>query len=463
MTGNKFNVAVLGGGPGGYTAAIRAAQLGMKVAIIEDKFLGGTCLNVGCIPSKALVQCATTYKKSTGGKQYGITATDVKFDWSAVQKYRERCVIRLRRGVESLMNKNNIEVYSSHGALKSSDTIEVDDAVIQADNIILAPGSYARSLPSLPVDGSRIITSNHALFLKELPRRMLIVGAGAIGCEFAYIMSSFGVEVTMVEYLEHAIPMEDEDVSVEYESILKRQKIKLHTNASVESVEDGVVGLNAIVKPRDGGESFSIETDQVLVSVGRGPATSDCGCDSVGIPMEKGFIRVNEFGHTGVDNIYAIGDATGGLMLAHKASAEGIITVEHIAGLNPHPLTMADVPKVTYTSPEVGNIGLSEKEAIEKFGDSVKISKVPFAAIGKSVIMGEQVGFVKLIAAGDDSKLVGASGIGPEMSDLIAIAGTAISLGATSHEFAHVVQAHPTLAESWAEAGHGLIDGPINF
>lgn len=463
MTNHSFDITILGGGPGGYTAAIRASQLGLSVALVEKAFLGGTCLNVGCIPSKALIQCATLLNDTKTSKTFGLKIPDVSFDWTAIQKYRTRSVMRLRKGVESLMKKNKIEVFNGSGQLTSTDTIDVDGTGIKSKHIILATGSFSRSLPSLPVDGDKVIASEHALALEELPKSLLIVGAGAIGSEFAYMMSSMGVDVTMVEFLDRALPMEDEDVSAEFQQQLKRQKIKLHVRHSVENVELTGSSVISTVKPRDGGDGFKVETDKVLVSVGRGPATSGCGFEENGIPMEKGFIRVDDFNRTGVANIRAIGDAVGGLMLAHKAAAEGIFAVEHIAGLDRLPLNMDNIPRATYCKPEVGSIGLSENAAREKYGESVRIGKFPFAACGKAVIIGESTGFAKLISGGDEMKLLGAHVIGPHATDLIAVAGTAISLGASADELAHVVQPHPTLSEVWNEAAHALFEGPINF
>ncbi len=463
MSDRKFDIAILGGGPGGYTAAIRAAQLGMSVALVEKDNLGGTCLNIGCIPTKALVHAASLCEEIRNAKTFGVTASEIVADWPGIQKHKHRCVLKLRKGVENLMKKNRIEVFAGRGRLKSPNMIDVDGIPLLANNIILAPGSYPRSLPSLPIDGDRIITSDHALSLDKLPAQILVVGAGGIGCEFAYFMSALGVEVTMVEFLDHAIPMEDEDVSVEFEAALRRRKIGLHTKCSVESVEVGEWRVTSRVKPRDGGDEFEIETDKVLVSVGRGPATSDCGFEQVGIPMEKGFVMVDEFKRTGVGKVFAIGDAIGGLMLAHKASAEGIFVAETIAGIDRKPLAMENIPRATYSRPEVGSVGLNENAAREKYGTGLRVVKFPFSACGKAVVMGEGSGFVKLISAGDDGKLVGAHAIGPSATDIISTAATAISLGATSLQFAHVVQAHPTLPEVWHEAAHALIDGPINF
>ncbi len=463
MPDKKFDLAILGGGPGGYTAAIRASQLGMSVALAENKYMGGTCLNVGCIPSKALIHSTSVYSEAMGGKTYGITSSDISADWTAIQKYKHRCVIKLRKGVEGLMRKNNIEIFNGHGRMSGADSIDVDGTVISAEHIVIAVGSRAVSLPPLPIDGDKIITSIHALNLDELPESILIVGAGAIGCEFAYIMSTMGVDVTMVEFFDHALPMEDEEISIQYEEIVRRRKITLHTQCSVERVEINGSGVSASVKPRDGGDVFTVETDKVLVSVGRGPATMDCGFEEIGIPMEKGFIRVDEFNRTGVGNVRAIGDAVGGLMLAHKAMTEGIFVVESIAGIDRKPLVMENIPRATYSKPEVGSVGLMETEARERFGDSVKVGRFPFSACPKAVIIGEGYGFVKLIAAGDDGKLVGAHAIGVFATDLISTAATAISLGTTAEEFARVVQAHPSLGEIWNEAAYGLLDGPINL
>jgi dihydrolipoamide dehydrogenase len=462
MTERKYDIAILGGGPGGYTAAIRAAQLGFSVGLIEKNHLGGTCTNAGCIPTKALIHSAGVFEDTKGGRTFGVTSRSTDFDWEKIQRYKERCVVKLRKGVEVLMGKNKIEVIPGHGSLSGAETIDVGGDVIRAEHIILAVGSFARSLPSLPIDGQRIITSDHALSLAELPKRLLIVGAGAIGCEFGYVMSTLGVEVTMVEFLDRALPMEDPDISIEFEEALKRRKIKLYTRCSVESVQNTGSSVIATVKPRDAGDSFTIETYKVLVSVGRGPSTHDCGLEKAGIPMEKGFIRVDDHQRTGVGRVRAVGDALGGLMLAHKASAEGILAVEDIAGYPVHPINYENVPRATYCRPEVASVGLNQPEAEKRFG-KVKVSIYPFSGIGKAVIIGENSGFVKLIAAGEDKTLVGAHAIGPYATDLIATAVTAVGAGMTAHQFAHIVQAHPTLSECWLEAAHGLIDGAINF
>jgi dihydrolipoamide dehydrogenase len=463
MTLKNFDIAILGGGPGGYVAAIRASQLGMSVGLIEKKFLGGTCGNFGCIPAKALIECAHTFETSKRVKIFGVKVSDVGFDWASFMKYKTRCVMKVRKGVESLMRKNGVEVINGFGTLINPETIDVEGAQIQAKHIILAMGSHSSTLPSLPIDGEKIITSDHALELEKLPERILIVGAGTIGCEFAYIFSAVGVEVTMVEFLDRALPMEDTDISEEYEKALKKRKINLRTGASVESIEITDSGVVSKVKPRDGEGEVSIETDMVLVSVGRGPSTENCGLEKVGIELDKGFIKVDEFLNTGVGNIRAIGDATGGLMLAHKASAEGILAVESIRGYERIPLIYENIPRATYSQPEVASVGLNENKARERFGESVKMSKFPFAGIGKAVVIGDSTGFAKLISGGDDDRLVGAHVIGPYATDLIAVANTAINLGASAEEFVDIIQAHPTLSEVWLEAAHGLYEGTIHF
>jgi dihydrolipoamide dehydrogenase len=463
MTDKNFNITILGGGPGGYTAAIRAAQLGFSVALIEKKYLGGTCLNIGCIPTKALIHSASVYEEIKGAKTFGVTSSEPNFDWDKIQKYKDRCVIKGRKGVEILMVKNKIEVINGHGKLTGPDTIDIDGMVIKSDNIILAMGSYARSLPSLPIDGDKVITSDHALFLSTLPKTMLIVGAGAIGCEFGYVLSNLGVEVTMVEFLDRALPMEDPDISTEFEQSLKRMKIKLHTRASVEGVEMTDTGVRAKVQPRDGGEAFYLDVDKVLVSVGRGPSTDNCGLDVVGVPVERGFIKVDKLQKTGVGDIRAIGDAVGGLMLAHKASAEGILAVEDIALKPVHPIVYENVPRATYCKPEVASVGLSQPEAETRYPGKIKTSRFPFGAVSKANIIGEGVGFAKLVAMGDDNQIVGAHAIGPHATDLIATATTAIGAGLTAEQFAHIIQAHPTLSEVWLEASHGLLDGALNM
>ncbi len=463
MIEKNYDIAIIGGGPGGYTAAIRAAQLGFSVCLVEKKHLGGTCLNEGCISTKALEQCANVYENALNAKTFGISIPEANFDWPSIQKFKNRVVLRLRKGVESLMTKNKIAIINGHGRLAGVDSIDIEGTTIQANDIIIATGSYAKSLPSLPSDGEKIISSEHALVLETLPRRFLIVGAGPIGCEFGYLMSTLGVQVTLVEALERALPMEDEDISTEYESVLKRRKVKLHVSSSVERVESTETGVKAWVKPRDGGDEFAIEADQVLVSVGRGAAIDDIGLEKIGYPVDGGFIKVDGMMRTGAGNVRAIGDVVGGLMLAHKAAAEGILAVESICGLKREPLAYENIPRVTYTRPEVASVGLKENEARERYSGKVKVSKFPFAAIGKALVIGEGAGFVKLIAAGDEGRLVGAHAIGPHATDLIATAATPISLGVTAERFAHIVQAHPTLSEIWMEAAHGLVDGPINL
>jgi dihydrolipoamide dehydrogenase len=462
MAEKIFDIAILGGGPGGYTAAIRAAQLGFSVGLIEEKFMGGTCLNIGCIPTKALIHCANLIEDARGSKTYGITIPEAGFDWDKILKYKERCVIKLRKGTEFLMTKNKIDVSNARGRLVSSDTIEAGGDTIKAKHIILAMGSYARSLPSLPIDGDKLITSDHALSLTPVPSKLLVVGAGAIGCEFAYVFSTFGTQVTIVEFLDHALPLEDQEVSVEFEAALKRQKIKLYTRHTVEKVEIKAGVAVGHIKPRDGGDEFTVEADRVLVAVGRGPSTSDCGLEALGIPIDRGFIKVDEHLKTGIGNIRAIGDAVGGYMLAHKASAEGIHAVEDIAGMHGLPIIYENVPRATYCKPEVASVGLSEEQAKAKFGDDVKVGKFPFAALGKAVIEGEPGGFAKLVSYDENRTLVGASIIGIHATDLIATAATAISTGLNAEEFAHVIQAHPTLSEIWHEASHGLLDGALN-
>jgi len=458
---DRYDIAILGGGPGGYTAAIRAAQLGFETALIEKSALGGTCVNIGCIPTKALIHSASIYERSKRFKSYGIPFEGVSIDWKGINRYKDRCVIKLVKGVELQMQKNKIDVINGFGKLSGVDSIEVDGTLIRADNIIIATGSRAKSLPSLPIDGDKIITSDHALNLQELPKSILIVGAGAIGCEFAYVFAALKVDVTLVEFLDHALPFEDDDVSTELEEAFTRKKIKIHTRCTVQRVELTDSGVKSKIFPRDGTEDFEVISDKVLVAIGRTPVTDNCGLESAGIPVKNGFIINDEFLHTSVGNIRAIGDCTRGYMLAHKASAEGIIAVEKIAGIERLPLDMAMVPRVTYCQPEVASVGMTENSAREKFEDDVRISKIPFGSIGKAVIDGDTDGFVKLIEAGPERKIIGASAIGPHTSDLIATAATAIGLGADSEGFSRITQAHPTLSESWLEAAHGLMGGSM--
>ena len=372
-------------------------------------------------------------------------------------------MIKLRKGVESLMQKIKSTFIQGYGRLKSESTIDVEGTGVTANNIILATGSFARSLPSLPIDGAGLITSDHAIALTELPKRILIVGAGAIGCEFGYIMRALGVDVTMVEFLDRALPMEDLDISMEFQKALDRSKIKLHTRASVESVEKGETGMIAHVKPRDAGGQFTIETDKVLVSVGRGPSTKECGLEELGIPLEKGFIKVDSMQRTGVGNVRAIGDAVGASCSRTKRMPRGFSRSRISRDVMSKPLIMKMSPGQPIPRHEVASVGLDEHQARERFNRNIKVSKYPFAGISKAVIINESDGFVKLISASDKKRLVGAHAIGPSATDIIATAATAIASGLTAEHFAHIVQAHPTLSECWLEAGHGLLEGAINY
>lgn len=452
------DLVILGGGPGGYTAAIRASQLGMSVALVEKNALGGTCVNVGCIPTKALIRSASLYEGTKKFRTFGVNVDNADFDLKAVMKYKARCVTKLAAAVGLLMKENKIDVINAHGRLSGIDEISADGTEIRARNIIIATGSRTKSLPSLPVDGVKIITSDHALSLEQLPKSILIVGAGAIGCEFAYILNALNVDVTMVEFLDHALPLEDEDISVEFEKQFERRNIKIHAKHSVEKVELTASGVKSSIKSVVTGEKFIVETEMVLVSVGRAPVTDDIGVDAIGLNLDREFIVNDEFMNTGVAGIRAIGDCTRGPMLAHKASAEGILAVETIAGIERKPIDHNMIPRATYCQPEVASVGMSEKKALEKYGKNARISKVPFGSVGKAVVDGYPDGFVKLIESAD-GKLVGASVIGPHATDLIATASTAIGLGASSENFSRIIQAHPTLSESWMEASHGLSHG----
>ncbi|WP_374719793.1 dihydrolipoyl dehydrogenase [Parageobacillus toebii] len=470
----EYDLVILGGGTGGYVAAIRASQLGLKTAVVEKGKLGGTCLHAGCIPSKALLRSAEVYAQTKKSEAFGIIASDVRLDFAKVQARKSAIVEQLHKGVQHLMKKGKIDVYAGIGRILGPSifspmpgtiSVEMNDGseneMLVPKNVIIATGSRPRTLPGLEIDGELVITSDEALQMEILPSSIIIVGGGVIGIEWASMLNDFGVEVTVLEYADRILPTEDRDVSKEVEKLLKRRGITIVTEAKVlpETLEkrNGVT-----IKAEHKGEQKSFTAEKLLVSVGRQANVEGIGLENTDIVVEKGFIQTNEFYQTKESHIYAIGDVIGGLQLAHVASHEGIVAVEHIAGQNPSPIDYTMVSKCVYSRPEVASVGLTEEEAKAK-GYEVKVGKFPFKAIGKALVFGEAEGFVKIVADQKTNDLLGIHMVGPHVTDMISEAGLARVLDATPWEVAHTIHPHPTLSEAMAEAALAVDGEAIHF
>ena len=448
-----YDLAILGSGPGGYVAAIRAAQLGMNVIVIEKAELGGVCLNYGCIPTKALLKSVHTYETVKQANKFGIKVENASFDFNKIIQ-RSRSVARqMSKGVEFLFKKNKVNFIQGFGKLIDKNKIEVQTTdnkeVIEAKNIIIATGAHARELPNLPIDGKKIIGYKQAIILDKLPENILIVGAGAIGVEFATFFSILGTKVILVEFMPRIVPLEDEEISENLLKLLKRNRIKVFTSSLVEKVEGEEGNLKVLVKTPDGTQTF--ETQLVISAVGIQPNTENIGLENLGIKTEKGRIIVDEFYKTNIDNIYAIGDVINTPALAHVASAEGITCVEKIAGLNPKPINYEAVPSGIFTYPEVASVGLTEKQAIEK-GYKIKIGKFPVSALGKATAIGSRDGFSKLIFNAENNQLLGAHLLMPNATDIIAELTLAINLNAENHQIIKTIHPHPTMSEAIMES-----------
>lgn len=458
----EYDLVILGGGTGGYVAAIRASQLGLKTALVEKGKLGGTCLHNGCIPSKALLRSAEVYATTKRSEEFGVTANDVTVNFGKVQERKNKIIDQLHKGVQHLMKQGKIDVFEGTGRILGPSifspmpgTISVemnngeDNAMLIPKNVIVATGSRPRSLPGLEI-GGRVMTSDEALAMEEIPSSIIIVGGGVIGIEWASMLSDFGTEVTVIEYADRIIPTEDKEISKEMQRLMKKKGVKIVTGAKVlpETLQQGdTVVISAEVK----GEQKEFKAEKLLVSVGRQANVEGIGLENTDIQVEKGYIVTNEFFQTKESHIYAIGDVIGGLQLAHVASHEGIVAVEHIAGQNPSPIDYSLVSKCIYSAPEAASVGYTEDEAKEK-GFKVKTGKFSFRAIGKALVFGESDGFVKIIADEDTNDILGVHMIGPHVTDMISEAGLARVLDATPWEVAHTIHPHPTLSEAIGEA-----------
>lgn len=447
-----YDVVVIGAGPGGYVAAIRAAQLGLSAAVIEDDNVGGVCLNWGCIPSKSLLRNAEVLDLVKNAGEYGISVGDVSFDYGKAIDRSRRVVRRLTGGVGSLLRKNGVEHISGRGVLHSPNTIAIDGAErgISAANIIIATGARARHIPGISVDGETVLTSREAIVLREVPKRVVIVGGGAIGVEFADIYHSYGAEVMIVEMLPRLVPLEDEEISQQLERVFRSRGIGYKTGAMV----GGVVVNNGVAKvtitDADGAES-EIECDKVLVAIGVQGNSDGIGLEAAGVNTERGFVPVDDEMRTNVRGVYAIGDVTGKLPLAHVASAQGVAAAEAIAGMNPMPLDYSLMPRATYCRPQIASFGLTEQQAADA-GYSFKVGRFPMAASGKALAMGESHGMVKLVVDTEVGELLGAHMIGAEATELLGEVGLSRLLEGTTTELGWLVHPHPTISETIKEA-----------
>lgn len=463
---SDYDVIVIGAGPGGYVAAIRAAQLGLKTAVIEKKWIGGVCLNVGCIPSKALLRNADVAELlHNGGRTFGFSFDNLELDYAKAVQRSRKVSDRLTKGVGYLLKNNEIDVHMGEAKLVASDTVEVTDEEGQtnqfsADNIIVATGANPIVIPGMEVDGEKVITYTEAILQEDLPDSVVIVGSGAIGVEFATIWNAYDVDVTIVEMLPNIVPLEDEEVSKKLLTAFKRKRIKVMTNTRVEAIETTDAGVEVQVSGKRGEQT--IEADQALLAIGFKPNSKGLGLEDVGVALnDRGAIKIDERMATNVEGIWAIGDVTAKLMLAHVASAQGIICAENIAGVETITLDYDMMPRATYCHPQVASFGLTEEQAKER-GHEIKKGQFSFRANGKALGLDETTGFIKLLSDAESGELLGAHMIGPEVTELLPELTLAQRMDISPEEIARNVHAHPTLSEAIMEAAHALVGHPIH-
>jgi len=468
---NQYDVIVIGAGTGGYPAAIRAAQLGLKVAVVErQKSLGGTCLNWGCIPTKALLEHAHALKIAQAAKEWGLLLgpEPARIDMKQVQARKDKIVTVLTRGIEFLFKKNGIEWIKGSARLAGPGKVEVTGETAQtltASQIVVATGSSVRSVPGIEIDRKRIISSDEAIFLKDVPRSIVILGSGPIGVEFATVFKRFGSLVTVVELLPHLVPLEDEAISVELEKSFRKQGIAFHTSTTVTSAKPAGDGVELQMKMADG-STKTMSAEYLLVATGRGPVTEGLGAQEAGLKMDRGYIWVDREFRTSVANVSAVGDVItfgtpGHLQLAHLSTAEGVALAERLAGKPFQPINYDQVPKCTYCDPEIGSVGLTEKQAIER-GYDVRIGTFPFGVLGRAKVAGEPDGIVKIVAEKKYDEVLGVHMIGPRATELVAEATLALRLESTVEELIRTIHAHPTMSEAVGEAAHATHGAAIH-
>jgi dihydrolipoamide dehydrogenase len=461
LANEQFDVTIIGSGPGGYVAAIRAGQLGLKTALVEkDTRLGGTCTLRGCIPTKQMLMSAHVFEQMQHAADFGVQASGIQLAFADVQKRKDKVVLKNSKGIEYLMKKNKITVFKGGGRLALPGKVEVTAAdgkkeTLQTKNIVIATGSVVRPISGFDTDGARIVNSDHILELKEVPKSLIVMGAGAVGVEFASVYSRFGAQTTIVELLPRLVPLEDEEVSQELERSFRKRGIKSQVGTKLEKMEQSESGV--VVTGKDTkGQEVRLEAEMLLVAVGRMPYTEGLGLEGTKVKVEKGFIQVDEYQQTAEKGVYAIGDVVPTPLLAHLASKEGIVAVEHLAGQKDvRPINLRLVPNCTYCDPEVASVGLTEAQA-RKEGYDVSVGKFPFSASGKARILGEEEGFVKIVSEKKYDEILGVHIIGPHATELIAEACVAMQLESTAEELGRTMHAHPTVSEAVMEAAEGV-------
>jgi dihydrolipoamide dehydrogenase len=467
-TNKTYDVAIIGSGPGGYVAAIRAAQLSMSVLIIErEPKLGGVCTLRGCIPTKALLHTADVLEEARHGGEVGVASKEVRLDFPAAMKHKEKVVRQSTNGVSYLMKKNKIDVAAGFGRIAGPGKVAVAgpdgaETTYSAKNVLVATGSTPRSLPGIEIDHQAILSSDSILELGDVPKSLLVIGSGAVGVEFASMFSRFGAKTTVVEILPRIVPLEDEEVSRELAASFKRQGIAVYVDTRVERVTKNDGGVEVVARSSGGEKAETFRAEKILLAVGRKPLSENIGLEALGVETDRGYIKVDRYMRTNVPNVYAIGDVVPTPWLAHVASAEGVVAVEHMAKGETRPLDYDQVPGCTYCSPEVASIGLTEAAARER-GHDVVVGKFPFSAIGKARIVNETAGFVKIVAEKKYDEVLGVHIIGPKATELIAEAGAALKLEATSEELVRTIHAHPTLAEAIHEAAEAVSGHAIHI
>ena len=452
----KYDIAIIGSGPGGYVAAIRAGELGLKTVVVEkDPFLGGTCLHVGCIPTKVLLHHADVYDHMKNAAELGLEVSGLKIDWAKVLARKSKIVTKHSKGIEFLFKKNKVEWVQGWGKYEGPGKVSVEKdgkkSTIEANNILMVSGSEAKALPGIEPDHKTILTNRSILELPEIPKTLIVIGAGAVGVEFASIFNSFGSQVTILEALPRVVPVEDEEISAELDKTYRKKGINIQTGCTVDGVKKDAKGVTVSFKDKDG-KAQTLRAEKLLLAVGRKPMTENCGLEKSKAKVERGFVHVNEFMETAEPNLYAVGDIVAGLpQLAHAAMMEGIVAVTHIAGKPTQPIVKTRIPNATYCAPQIGSIGLTEKQAREA-GYKVKIGKFPFVGNSKATILGNHGGFVKVVSDETYGEVLGIHIIGPLATEILAEATTVLHLEGTIDDMMNMIHAHPTVWEAMGDA-----------